>query len=138
MIHGIGTDIVRIARLEQSLARFGETLARRILADTELPAFQASRQPARLLAKRFAAKEAVAKALGTGFRDGLILPQIAIEHDAAGRPLVRYHGRAAQLVAQLGIADTLLSLSDEQDYAVAFALLLKGPAAPRQAGADVG
>jgi holo-[acyl-carrier protein] synthase len=71
MIFGIGTDIVQISRIQQSLDRYGELFAQRILAATEVDEFRRSVHPARFLARRFAAKEAVAKAYGTGFTDGL-------------------------------------------------------------------
>lgn len=131
MIHGIGTDIVRIGRVQAVLDRHGTAFARRILHADELDEFQASRMPARLLAKRFAAKEALVKALGTGLRDGVILPDIAIDHDAAGQPRVRYQGRVGELVRGAGISGSMLSLSDEQDYVVAFAVLVRRHAETR-------
>lgn len=125
MIYGIGTDLVRVQRLGESLARHGERFARRILAESEWEAFSTSLQQAHFLAKRFAAKEATAKALGTGFRDGLSLKDIAVGHDDLGKPILVF---SAKLQAQLqakGIGDAHLSLSDEQDYAQAFVILQK-------------
>lgn len=125
-IYGVGTDIVRIERIEASLARHGERFARRILAPSEVAAYHAARHPARLLAKRFAAKEAAAKALGTGFRGGVGLRDIAVDHEPGGRPFLRFSGGADALCHTLGIAESHLSLSDEQEYAIAFVTLVRG------------
>ena len=84
MIYGIGTDIVQVVRIRESLDRHGERFAERILSDAELAEFRASAHPARFLARRFAAKEAVAKAFGTGFSGGLTFRDITIGHDDAG------------------------------------------------------
>ena len=123
MIFGIGTDIVGIARIEAALARHGERFAQRILADEEWAAYQQAGQPARMLAKRFAAKEAAAKAFGTGFSGGLSLRHIAIRHDARGRPLLSFHGQAEVFCRTQGIGQSYLSISDEHDYAIAFVTL---------------
>jgi holo-[acyl-carrier protein] synthase len=130
VIVGIGTDIVRIARIEAALSRHGERFAQRILAEEEWPAYQQAGQPARFLAKRFAAKEAAAKAFGTGFSGGLSLQHIVIAHDAKGRPLLRFHGQAEQLCAEQGVGESFLSISDEHDYAIAFVTLTRGVSAP--------
>lgn len=124
MIFGIGTDIVAVARIQQGLDRHGERFAQRILSEGEFERFQAHGRPAHFLAKRFAAKEAVAKAFGTGFRDGLSLRHIEVVNDAKGRPMLRFAGKAAQLVEDLGIGEAHVSLSDEERYAVAFVTLM--------------
>ncbi len=120
MIFGIGTDIVRVARIHDSLERFGERFARRILADQEWDEFLASRRRAHFLAKRFAAKEAAVKALGTGFRDGITMRQIIVSHERGGRPSLTFSERAGEVVCSNGIKSAHLSLSDEEEYAVAF------------------
>lgn len=120
MIYGIGTDIVQISRLEASLARHGDRFAERILSGPELDAFSTQAQPAYFLAKRYAAKEAAAKAFGTGFRDGLSLRHIIVTNDDNGRPSLRFVETAQKLVDQLNIGESHLSLSDEKEYAVAF------------------
>ncbi len=125
MIHGIGTDIVKIDRIRHSLARFGESFARRVLTQVEFQEYRASRWPERLVARRFAAKEAVAKALGKGFRDGLALNLIGVCHDDYGKPGIVYEGRALEIVRRLGVSESLISISDEQDYAVAFVVLMR-------------
>ena len=122
MIHGIGTDIVRIARIRHALERHGERFAHRILAASERDAWAASADPARFLAKRFAAKEAFGKALGTGVAAPATLHAVAVGHDAAGKPEFCYgEGLAAYLgERRLGAH---LSLSDEDDYVIAFAVI---------------
>ncbi len=125
MIYGIGTDIVDVDRIQQGIDRHGERYAMRILSDDELSEFQSSARPAHFLAKRFAAKEAVAKALGTGFRDGLSLRHISVGHESNGKPIVQLTGRAAQIAEQLGVGESHLSLSDELRYAVAFVTLMR-------------
>jgi holo-[acyl-carrier protein] synthase len=124
VIFGIGTDIVSISRIEQGIERHGDRFAQRILADSELEGFHAAVRPASYLAKRFAAKEAMAKAMGIGFRDGLAMRHIAVGHDEKGRPLIEVTGRAEELCRELGIGARHLSLSDEHEYAVAFVTLL--------------
>ena len=123
MIHGIGTDIVRVARMERDLARYGDRFAERILTDAELAEYRQTNERAHFLARRFAAKEAAAKALGTGFRDGLTLRHIAIAHDALGKPQLEFFGKALELARAKGIATVHVSLADEKDNAVAFVTL---------------
>lgn len=125
MIFGIGTDIVRVARMQQSLDKHGERFARRILTEHELVGYQRANKPANYLAKRFAAKEATAKAMGTGFRNGLSLKHINVEHDDQGKPLLEFNGLAAEFMQQQGIHEAHISLADEQEYAVAFVTLIK-------------
>ena len=124
MIYGIGTDIVKIDRIRASLERFGAHFARRVLTAAELLEYQTSHQPDRFVAKRFAAKEAVVKALGLGFRAGLGLNLIGVSHDEYGKPAIVYHGQALDHVRKIGIVESLISISDEQDYALAFAILI--------------
>lgn len=123
MILGIGTDIVAVARLRAVLARRGDRFARRILHAGEWTSYTAATDPARLLARRFAAKEAVAKALGTGFRDGVGPSQIEVVHNAKGGPGAHLHGAAARVMVTQGGVQMLLSVSDERDYALAYAVL---------------
>jgi holo-[acyl-carrier protein] synthase len=125
MIFGIGTDIVRVERMQQSLDKHGERFARRILTEHEFIGYQQASKPANYLAKRFAAKEAAAKAMGTGFRNGLSLKHINIGHDEHGKPLLEFNGKAAEFMNEKGIHEAHISLADEQEYAVAFVTLLK-------------
>jgi holo-[acyl-carrier protein] synthase len=122
----VGTDILRVARIEEVLSRSGERLVRRILTPQEQDEYRASKQPTRLLAKRFAAKEAVAKSLGTGIGRGVSFQDIQIEHDEHGAPKVKLSGGARQVALARGGLRVELSLADELDYVVAFAVLAKG------------
>jgi holo-[acyl-carrier protein] synthase len=119
----VGTDILRIARVEAVLARLGERFVQRILTPEELLEYSQSRQPQRLLAKRFAAKEAIAKALGTGIGRGVSWQDITITHDERGAPLVCLSGGALQVARDRGGNRVELSLADEVEYVVAFAVL---------------
>ena len=123
MIYGIGTDIVQVARMQDNLDRHGERFAERILAESEMARFLEHAKPAQFLAKRFAAKEATAKAFGTGFRDGLSLRHIVVINDQHGRPELQYYGVAREWAEKYRISQSHLSLSDEPDYAVAFVVL---------------
>jgi holo-[acyl-carrier protein] synthase len=125
MIFGVGTDLVHIPRMQALLDKHGDKIAKRILSDAEFVNFEKSHNPAAFLAKRFAAKEATAKALGTGFRDGLSLRHIAVENDNLGKPELTFHKRGQSLLQELNIGRSLISLSDEQDYAIAFVTLLE-------------
>ena len=124
MIHGVGTDIVRVARLTEALARHGARFAERILDASERAAFAAAPDPARLLAKRFAAKEAFGKALGTGVAAPATLHAVRVGHDALGKPLFEFSPLLAEHMREHGLR-AHLSLSDETDYVVAFAVIEK-------------
>lgn len=124
MIFGIGTDIVRVARIGALLERYGKRFPERILAVAELPAFSTSQWPAHFLARRFAAKEAAAKALGTGFRQGVQPRHIRVTHTPRGQPMLEWQGRTSELVQHFSINQALLSLTDEKDYAMAFVILV--------------
>ena len=126
MIRGIGVDIVRVPRIQAGLARFGDRYARRLTTPEEYAAYRRAARPAHFLAKRFAAKEAAAKALGTGFRFGLSLRHIGVVADELGRPGLEFRARARELAAERGIRAAHLSLADEDDYAVAY-VVLEGP-----------
>ena len=120
MIFGIGTDIVRVARMQQDLDRYGERFAERILTANELQEYHRNNNKANFLARRFAAKEAAVKALGTGFSGGVQLHDIEVTHDAHGKPLLEFSGRAREFLQEKKISVTHISLADEQDHAVAF------------------
>lgn len=123
MIFGIGTDIVRVARMQQNIERYGEKFAERILTRAELEDYRREARKAHFLAKRFAAKEAAAKAMGTGFRDGLMLHHIGVTHDAAGKPQLAFTDQAADFIRANAIVGVHVSLADEEDHAVAFVTL---------------
>lgn len=125
MIFGIGTDIVQIARIESGLQRFGDNLAKRVLSASELNEFQQAAKPAHYLAKRFAAKEAIAKAMGIGFQDGLQFKQITVSNDEMGKPSFQLSGYAQDFINKNKITSSHLSLSDERDNAIAFVVFEK-------------
>lgn len=122
MIHGVGTDLVSLARMAALHRRYGERLAHRLLAGSEWKDYANTADRDRLLARRFAAKEAVVKALGTGLRAPATLSNLAIGHDDLGRPLVQPAPDLATWLAARGIRRIHLSISDERDYALAFAI----------------
>ncbi len=123
MIFGIGTDIVRVTRIQEQLDKYGDKFAERILTEPELKEYHSHKNPARLLAKRFAAKEAVSKAFGTGFRDGISFKDIGVTHDELGKPVLNYYKKAAEHIKNNAITSSFISLSDEKEYAVAYVIL---------------
>ena len=122
MIYGVGTDIVSVVRMAEYWQRHGERGLEKMLAPDERDPCRASSDPGRFLAKRFAAKEALGKALGPGVRDPLLLPAIAVSHDELGKPSFVFAPELAQLLAQRGLI-AHLSISDEKEYALAFVVL---------------
>ena len=123
MIFGIGVDIVQISRIEQAMERHGDKFAKKILAENEFQEYLANNKKVNFLAKRFAAKEAFAKALGTGFTNGLTLKQIQVTHNTIGRPILILTDHAKQQTEQLNIRHYHVSLSDEREHVVAFVTL---------------
>lgn len=124
MIYGIGTDIVKIERMQALYARHGERALSKLLAPEEIRLCQKAADPARYLAKRFAAKEALGKALGTGIRAPALLTAIAVVNDPLGKPLFSFSDELAEYInARRLIAH--LSISDERDTAIAFVVLEK-------------
>ena len=123
MIFGIGTDIVEYARIEKMFARYGERLAERLLSNSELPELCAHADPATLLAKRFAAKEAFSKAVGSGMRHPVSLRRIGVTHDGLGKPVLQFDETLRTYLAQLGINGHHVSISDERDMVIAFVVL---------------
>jgi holo-[acyl-carrier protein] synthase len=122
VIFGVGTDLCAVRRLERMVARNRDGVARRLLATSEADAFARAREPARFLAKRFAAKEALGKALGTGIRVPVLLRSIAITHDDLGKPVFAFDDTLREWLA-LRALRAHLSLSDETDYALAFVVV---------------
>ncbi|WP_137936227.1 holo-ACP synthase [Chitinivorax sp. B] len=123
MIYGIGTDIVKIARVARPLARYGQRFAMHILSCAELPELAMQPNPAVWLAKRFAAKEAFVKALGTGIVSPANLTNLTITHDAVGKPGFELAPELASLLMARGIRNIHLSIADERDVACAFVIL---------------
>lgn len=122
MIIGIGTDIVQIERIKHAFERQGERFAQRILCASELCLFHEKGQSIPYLAKRFAAKEAASKALGTGI-GAISWQDMEISNDPKGAPVLKLMGAAKEKMTALGASQVSISLSDEQDYAVAFVVL---------------
>ena len=120
MIIGLGTDLVEIARIDRAYQRHGERFARRILTPAEYQEFANRQCCVAYLAKRFAAKEAIVKALGTGFRGLMQWQNIEVLSDQLGKPVAHLlSGAAEQLEQQSTIS---ITMSDERQYALAFAL----------------
>ena len=124
MIYGIGTDIVHVKRMRDNLDKYKDKFARRILTDSEFVEFENKNDKAAFLAKRFAAKEAAAKAMGTGFSQGLSLHHIGVGHDDAGKPVLEFSDVPEKFIQEKKIKQAHLSLADERDYAVAFVTLV--------------
>ncbi len=124
MITGIGTDIVEIKRIQEAISKNGERFAQRILSPKELEQYSQNKFPERFLAKRFAAKEAFAKAMGTGIRNGLNMCDIEVTNSDLGKPLINYIGTHESVLSILNPETNFhLSISDEKDYAVAFVVI---------------
>ncbi len=120
MIVGIGTDLAEVARFEQLLARHGQRATRRMLAPAEQDEFARAAEPARFLAKRFAAKEAFAKAAGTGVRAPVLLPAIAVTHDELGKPAFACTAVLQEWLVARGVQRMHVSISDERTHCLAF------------------
>ena len=123
MIYGVGTDIVEISRIKQmkSLSSFAE----KILSPSELKMASTFEKEklAMFLAKQFAGKEAISKAFGTGIRKPILMKDIEILRDDSGRPILNPLAGVKITIIDLGITKSHVSLADEKDYAIAFAIL---------------
>ncbi len=125
MIFGIGTDILRSERVERAYARFGDRFARRILMPQELVGFHQTKHAVRFLGMRFAAKEAIVKAMGTGFAHGVWVRDVGVQPNPLGRPDIVFSERGLIKCRELGIGEGYLTLSDEGGFIVANAILLR-------------
>jgi len=123
VIYGVGTDVVEIGRIQKALERWGERFAERILCDPELRRFRRHRQPVSYLAKRFAAKEAFTKALGTGIKAPANWHGVWVSNLPSGKPQLEFSGELKRLLSERGIGRTHVSLSDERGVAVATVIL---------------
>ena len=126
---GIGVDMLEIARMEGVLAR-RPNFARRVFTGEERAYCDRSARPAEHYAARFAAREAVLKALGTGFSDGIGLRDVSVARDDAGRPRAVLTGRAAEVARELGVREIALSISHTHDVAVANAIAVTDDVRP--------
>lgn len=125
MIFGIGTDMVAVARIRSALERYGDRFAQRVLTNSEWLEYQAASRRERFVAKRFAVKEAAVKALGSGFGNGIFWRDIGTEHNALGGPRLWWTPAVWAHCQAMGIAESFVSVTDENDYAVAFVVLTR-------------
>jgi holo-[acyl-carrier protein] synthase len=123
VIFGVGTDVVEIERIQKALERFGDKFAKRILCEPELRRFRAHRLPANYLAKRFAAKEAFTKALGTGIRAPANWHGVWVANLSSGKPILEFSEPLKKFLKKQGVAQAHLSLSDEKGVAFATVIL---------------
>ena len=135
MIFGIGTDVLKLERVEQTWQRFGEHFARRLLLDEEHALFVKAKRPVRFLAMRFAAKEAIVKALGTGFANGIWIRDVGMMPNKLGQPQVIFSARGRALCRKLGVGEGHLTLSDEGGLVVAVAVLMRASGTRRKRAA---
>ena len=123
MILGTGIDIIEVTRIAASYEKFGERFVNRILLPDEIAYCRSHKNPAPFLAARFAAKEAVSKAFGTGIGAALGWQDMEIRRKASGEPFVVLHGKGEQLFVSRGAKRLLISLSHTANYAAATAIL---------------
>ncbi len=126
MIVGSGIDLVEIGRIQQAVDRYGERFLNRVYTPAEQAYSLRKRTSAESLAARFAAKEAAAKALGTGISQGVNWLEIEVTREPGGRPGLRFHGRAAQIAARMGVTRAALSLTHTDKLAMASVVLEAG------------
>jgi holo-[acyl-carrier protein] synthase len=130
MIVGIGTDVCSIDRIAKSLDRFGDRFVKRILTPDERVRFTRTKDKAGHLAKRFAAKEAFAKAIGTGIHAPFTWHSISVTRNPKGKPGIEPNANMKKYLEELGVSTFHLSLTDDAGVAVAF-VVLEGDLAPR-------
>jgi holo-[acyl-carrier protein] synthase len=123
MIVGSGIDLVEIGRIQRSMERYGQRFLDRVFTAAEQAYCLRKRQAAESLAARFAAKEAGAKALGTGISQGVNWLEIEVVREPGGRPALRFYGRAAQFALRLGVRRAALSITHTADMAMASVVL---------------
>jgi len=123
MVVGLGTDLIEIARIEESIARFGERFLTRVYTPGEIAFCRRKKNGAESFAARFAAKEAAAKALGTGISRGVSWQEIEVTRRPGERPEVVFHGRAAERAKAMGVKHAALSLTHSRDVAMAVVVL---------------
>jgi holo-[acyl-carrier protein] synthase len=119
MVIGLGTDLIEIARIERSVARFGDHFLNRVFTPGEIAYCQAKKSSAESLAARFAAKEAGAKALGTGISRGVSWKEFEVRRKPGQRPEIHLSGRAAEIAASLGVRRVSLSLTHSREMSMA-------------------
>jgi holo-[acyl-carrier protein] synthase len=125
MIYGIGTDVVQLERIHKIHARHGERFVQHLLMPLEQESFREQSRPARFLAMRFAAKEAIVKAMGTGFVKGMWMRDCGVVANELGKPEIVWSDRGRQRCEQLGIGEGHVTLTDEAGLVVAVAILMR-------------
>ena len=133
MIFGIGVDVLEAARIKKVLARFGDHFIDRLLMPEERAQLARTKRPERFLAMRFAAKEAIVKAMGTGFAHGIWIRDVGVVQNAWGKPEVAYSARGERVRRKLGIGGGHVTLTDEAGLIVAVAVLEALPTKARRA-----
>lgn len=123
MIIGIGTDICEVERIRAVYEKHGERFIKRILTVHEIKPFSSEEQTVRYLAKRYAAKEAIAKAFGTGIGGAIGFQDCIITRSSLGAPGIEFIGRGAQLAQARGVTHAHVSLTDEKNLVAAFVIL---------------
>jgi holo-[acyl-carrier protein] synthase len=126
MIVGTGIDLAEIGRIERAIDRYGERFLNRVYTASEQTYCLSKRNKAESLAARFAAKEAGAKALGTGISYGVSWLEIEVVREASGKPTLKFHGRAAQMAAHLGATRAALSITHTRELSMASVVLEDG------------
>ena len=124
MIYGVGTDIVKLSRVQRTYDRFGQRFVERLLMDEEVEQFDQNKWPVRFLAMRFAAKEATVKAMGTGFAHGVWIRDVGTINNAWGRPEIIWSDRGRARCGELGIGDGHVSLTDDAGLILAFSVVM--------------
>ena len=125
MIFGIGVDVLETRRIAETLERFGERFTEHLLMPQEQEQLKLTQRPARFLAMRFAAKEAIVKAMGTGFAHGVWIRDVGVVQNAWGKPEVIFSERGEAVRRKLGIGEGHVTLTDEKGLVVAVAVLMK-------------
>jgi holo-[acyl-carrier protein] synthase len=123
MVLGVGTDLMEIARIDHSIHRFGERFLQRVFTEREIQYCQRKKNAAESFAARFAAKEAGAKALGTGISHGVSWLELEVTRERSGRPTLQLSGRAAQRAQRLGVTGISLSLTHSRDLTMAVVVM---------------
>ena len=127
MIFGIGVDVLEAARIKRTLERFGNRFVEHLLMPEEQAQLAATARRERFLAMRFAAKEAIVKAMGTGFAHGMWIRDVGVVQNAWGKPEVLFSPRGEQVRRALGVGEAHVTLTDEAGLVVAVAVLLRAP-----------
>ena len=125
MIKGIGTDLLEKRRIEKSISKFGNKFVKKVLTEKEHEEYQAkksSEKKVSFLSNNFACKEAVAKALGTGFSEGITLKNIEVLRERGGNPYLQLLGKAKKKAEECGFKNFTLSISDTKDHSLALVI----------------